>query len=124
MNVHTNEALLIPLLFAEIPQDFKAKKNFKKKADKLCRRYAKQFERRLEVPVRWYYTPHNNVEFRLVGCDEVCSDHEYYMEEIIKYCLVHRYIFSYIGICNAQGKIITMINDEQSIELPIRKAPH
>lgn len=123
MHSYQNEHSLLPLLFAEVPEFFKANITTKKITNSLCRKYAKQFERRLGVPVSWHYTPQYNVEFLLTNCKETLENHDFYMEEIIRHCLVHRYIFSYIGICNIRGKITTMINRNHSVEWPAKR-PH
>lgn len=113
----------VPLLFAEIPHTFKHNKFLRKIAQFLCSVYAKNYEKRLEKSILIHYTPCYNVEFRLARNNEAVENHQYYTEEITKYCLGHYHIFNYISVCDAFGKIITVINRNHSVEWPITNRP-
>ena len=111
----------IPLLRAEVPAFLKKSNFLRKITTSLCRRYAKKFEKRLNQPILIQYTPNNNVEFRLLRNDETVEDHEYYTEEITKYCLAHHHIFNYISVYDSFGKIITTINQSGLVEWPTKR---
>ena len=113
----------IPLLCAEVPAFFKKNDFLRKIVASLCHMYAKKFEKRLNQHILIQYTPYDNVEFRLLRSDKAVENHQYYTEEITKYCLAYRHIFNYISVCDTFGKIITTINRNHSTEWPTKR-PH
>lgn len=113
----------IPLLFAKIPNIFKRNPLLQMIAGKLCHKYAKNFANRLEQTICFHYTPCGNVEFHLARENDVLQNHEYYVEEILKYCLGNKHFFSYIIVCDAYGDSITTINKYRCVEWP-EKRPH
>ena len=120
MKVQNKPYVFIPIIFAEIPEKFKTRKTLIKI---LCNKYSKQLSKWLSISVTWCYTSTHNVEFNITDFYLSPEFHEKYAQEAIKYCLVHKSIFTYVTVLDHNGKALTTINRYGAVEWPV-KTPH